>query len=89
MKKLFVSNLPSSTNEDSLQVLFSQFGRVHSLKLVKDLFSGRCKGIGFLEMEGHEARAAIAGLDGKEYEGKFLKVRFEHERPKGAKGKLR
>ncbi len=89
MKKLFVSNLPSSTNEDSLQVLFSQFGRVHSLKLVKDLFSGRCKGIGFLEMEGHEARAAIAGLDGKEYEGKFLKVRFEQERPKGAKGKRR
>jgi RNA recognition motif-containing protein len=89
VKKLFVSNLPSSTNEDSLQSLFSQFGRVHSIKLVKDLFSGRCKGIGFLEMEGHEARAAIAGLDGKEYEGKFLKVRFEQERPKGAKGRRR
>ena len=89
MKKLFVSNLPSSTSEDSLQTLFSQYGKVHSLKLVKDLFSGRCKGIGFIEMEGHEARAAIAGLDGKEYEGKFLKVRFEQERPKGAKGRRR
>ena len=89
MKKLFVNNLPSSTSEESLQTLFSQFGKVHSLKLVKDLFSGRCKGIGFIEMEGHEARAAIAGLDGKEYEGKFLKVRFEQERPKGAKGRRR
>lgn len=87
MKKLFVSNLPSNTNEDSLQTLFAQYGRVHSLKLVKDLFSGRCKGIGFLEMEGHEARAAIAGLDGKEFEGNFLKVKFEEERSRGAKGR--
>ena len=83
MKKLFVGSLPPTTTEASLQALFSQFGKVHSLKLVKDLFSGSCKGFGFLEMEGHEARAAIAGLDGKSFEGNSLKVKYEEEKAKG------
>lgn len=86
MKKLFVGSLPPSTTEESLQDLFSPFGTVRSVKLVKDLFSGNCKGFAFLEMEGHEARAAIAGLDGKSHEGNLLKVKFEEERGKGGKG---
>ena len=89
MKKLFVGSLPPTTTEASLEDLFSQFGTVRSLKLVKDLFSGNCKGFGFLEMEGHEARAAIAGLDGKSFEGRNLKVKFEEERVKGHKGRRR
>ena len=56
------------------------------MKLVKDLFSGNCKGFGFLEMEGHEARAAIAGLNGKHLDGNLLKVQFEEESKKGHKG---
>lgn len=86
MKKLFVGSLPPNSTEESVQDLFSQYGRVHSIKLAKDLFSGRCKGFGFLEMEGHEARAAIAGLDGKSFEGSFLKVKFEEERGRGQRG---
>ena len=89
MKKLFVGSLPSSTTEESLQALFSPFGTVRSINLVKDLFSGHCKGFGFLEMEGHEARAAVAGLDGQSFEGNLLKVKFEEERGKGHKGKRR
>ena len=86
MKKLFVGSLPPTTTEESLQALFSEFGTVRSIKLVKDLFSGNCKGFGFLEMEGHEARAAIAALDGKSFEGSMLKVKFEEERSRGRKG---
>jgi len=89
VKKLFVGSLPATTTEESVQGLFAPFGKVHSLKLVKDLFSGKCKGFGFLEMEGHEARAAIAGLDGKSFEGGYLKVRFEEEKGKGHKGRRR
>jgi RNA recognition motif-containing protein len=63
--------------EESLLGLFSQYGTVRSINLVKDMFSGQCKGFGFLEMEGHEARAAIAGLDGKAFDGHHLKVKFE------------
>ena len=87
MKKLFVGSLPPTTTEESLQGLFSQYGTVRSLKLVRDVFSGDCKGFGFLEMEGHEARAAIAGLDGQSYEGHFLKVRYEEQKSKAGKGR--
>ncbi|MBI3771640.1 MAG: RNA-binding protein [Gammaproteobacteria bacterium] len=81
MKKLFVGNLPSSTTENDLQELFSQYGKVRSLKLATDVFSNQCKGFGFIEMEGHEARAAITGLNGKSFGGKQLKVNFESPRP--------
>jgi RNA recognition motif-containing protein len=77
LKKLFIGNLPASTRETDLQALFSEFGTVRSSKLVTDVLSGQCKGFGFIEMEGHEARAAIAGLNGKDFNGKPMKVNFE------------
>jgi len=77
LKKLFIGNLPANTSEKDIQNLFSEFGTVRSSKLVTDVFSGQCKGFGFIEMEGHEARAAIAGLDGKDFNGKPMKVNFE------------
>ena len=83
MKKLFVGSLPPTTTEESLNDLFSQFGTVRSTNLVKDMFSGKCKGFAFLEMEGHEAREAIAGLNGKTFEGHTLKVKYEEPRIKG------
>lgn len=88
MKTMFVGNLPSEANEDSVRELFSEFGTVRSIRLVSDVFSGKCRGFGFVEMEGHEARAAIAGLDGKTYNEKPLKVRFEDPRASN-KGKRR
>jgi len=82
LKKLFVGNLPASTKDKDIQTLFSEFGTVRSCKLVMDVFSGQCKGFGFIEMEGHEARAAIAGLNGREFNGKPIKVNFETPKPK-------
>ena len=84
---MFVGNLPSEATEDSVRALFSEFGTVRSVRLVTDVFTGRCKGFGFIEMEGHEARAAIAALDGKDFVGKSLKVRYED--PRGAKKRRR
>ena len=77
MKKLFIGNLPATTDLKELETLFSQFGRVRSSQLITDVFSGKCKGFGFIEMEGHEARAAIAGLNGRDFNGQPLKVNFE------------
>ena len=79
MKKLFVGRLPPTTTEKSLTELFTPFGKVHSLKLVKDLFTGQCKGFGFIEMEGHEARVAISELDGRSFEGSSISVKYEKE----------
>jgi len=77
LKKLFVGNLPASTREQDLHDLFSQYGTVRSSRIVSDIFSGQCKGFGFIEMEGHEARAAITGLHGKEFKGNHIKVGLE------------
>ncbi len=84
MTKLFVGNLPPSTNEIEVTELFSQFGKVRSIELATDVFTNKCKGFGFIEMEGHEARAAISGLDGKDFSGKSLRVNFEE--PKNKRG---
>jgi RNA recognition motif-containing protein len=80
MITLFVRHLPRSTPEESLNELFSQYGRVRSLKLVKDLFTGECKGFATIEMEGHEARKAIAALDNAEFEGKQIRVSQDQPR---------
>jgi RNA recognition motif-containing protein len=77
MKKMFVGNLPPDASEQTVGELFSEFGKVRSIHLVTDVFTRKCRGFGFIEMEGHEARAAIAGLDGKTFGGKSLRVRFE------------
>ena len=80
MKKMFVGNLPTDASEESVRELFSEFGTVRSISINRDLFTGKCRGIGFIEMEGHEARAAIAGLNGKSLGGNLLTVRFEDPR---------
>ncbi|MBK8162556.1 MAG: RNA-binding protein [Gammaproteobacteria bacterium] len=77
MKKMFVGNLPADASEQAVGELFSEYGKVRSIQIATDVFTRKCRGFGFIEMEGHEARAAIAGLDGKSYGGKSLRVRFE------------
>ncbi len=85
---LSVRGLPRSTTEESITELFETYGAVRSLKLVKDLFSGDCKGFATIEMEGHEARAAMTALDGSEFDGSLLRV--GPDRPKkGRPGKRR
>jgi len=84
---MFVGGLPVESTEESVTELFAEFGRVRSIKLASDVFSGKCKGFGFVEMEGHEARKAIAALDGKVVGEKSLRVQFEN--PKGKGGKRR
>jgi RNA recognition motif-containing protein len=81
---MFIGNLPQDATQESVEELFSEFGTVRSIRLVADVFSGKCKGFGFVEMEGHEARAAIAGLDGKMFGDRSLRVNFED--PRNARG---
>jgi RNA recognition motif-containing protein len=79
MLKMFIGNLPPEATETSVRAMFSEFGTVRSIDVARDLFNGRCKGFGFVEMEGHEARAALAALDGRTLPGaeQGLRVRIE------------
>ncbi|MEE4217471.1 MAG: RNA-binding protein [Xanthomonadales bacterium] len=87
MKKLFVGNLPPEASEASVRDMFAEYGTVRSIDLAHDIFTGRCKGFCFIEMEGHEARAAQNALDGStQLGGGFLKVRFEQPR-RGGRGR--
>lgn len=85
MFKIYAGNLPSDMTEKELTELFAAHGRVRSIKLPHDVFSGKCRGFGFIEMEGHEARAAIAALNGREFRGNALRI--NPERPRVVRGR--
>lgn len=88
MKTLFVGNIAPQATENDIMSLFGEFGTVRKLKMPRDIFSGKCKGFAFVDMEGHEARAAMAALDGKSFMENSLKVRDEKAKNKG-KGRRR
>ena len=82
MKRLFVGNLPPDTRAKDLADLFETCGRVRSINLITDMFTRKCKGFGFIEMEGHEARAAIQKLDNFDLKGNLIRVSFESPKHK-------
>jgi len=74
-KRLYVGGLSYRTTEDTLKDLFSKAGMVSSVSIIKDKFSGRSRGFGFVEMSTEqEAKKAIEMFDGKEFEGRNIKV---------------
>jgi len=74
MKQIYVGNLPYRSGEEEVRDLFSQYGEVNSVKLITDRETGRPRGFGFVEMEDEGALKAIEALDGKEFEGRTLRV---------------
>jgi RNA recognition motif-containing protein len=73
--KLYVGNLSYSTSSDSLRTAFESFGSVNSAEVICDKTTNRSRGFGFVEMTNdEEAKAAIAALDGKDLEGRSVKV---------------
>ncbi len=77
-QKLYIGNLPFSATEESIRALFEPIGQVVSVTLIKDTHSGRPRGFGFLEME--NAEQAVADLNGREVEGRAMKVDLARER---------
>lgn len=87
MLTIFIRGLARSTSESSLTDLFTPFGQVHSVRLVKDIFTGQCKGFGEVKMEGHEARSAIAALNFREIDGSTLRIEIDRGRKPSARGR--
>ncbi|WP_406665724.1 RNA recognition motif domain-containing protein [Gallaecimonas sp. GXIMD1310] len=77
---LYVGNLPYRANEQSVQQAFEQYGKVLSVRLLKDRNTGRRRGFGFVEMLKEDAAAAIRGLNDQPFQERTLKVREAKER---------
>jgi len=88
--KLYVGNLPHATTDSELQELFTNFGTVDSAMVIRDKFTGKSRGFGFVEMsESNEAEAAIEQVNGSELGGRTLTVneaRPREDRPRGGGG---
>ncbi len=89
-KKLYVGNLSYSVDSSELEKMFSAHGTLASAQIISDRETGRSKGFGFVEMNSDsEAQAAIAALNGQEFQGRTLTVneaRPREERPGGFGG---
>jgi RNA recognition motif-containing protein len=72
---IYVGNLTFNTNNRELETLFSQYGEVADAQVITDRETGRSRGFGFVEMSSREAaEAAISALNGKDVDGRALKV---------------
>ena len=81
MKNIFVGNMSFRTTGEELRALFEAFGEVTRVHLATDRETGRARGFAFVEMPNDDAAArAMTALDGKEVEGRNLKV--NEARPK-------
>ena len=74
-KKLYVGNMSYEVSSSDLERLLSEHGTVLSAEVISDRATGQSKGFGFVEMStDEEAQAAIAALNGQDYEGRALTV---------------
>lgn len=81
---IYVGSLPYDVSEDDLKQAFQGFGSVESVNIVKDKFTGKSKGFGFVQMPSkEEAEAAIDGLNGKEFKGRTLSVNKARPKSEG------
>jgi len=84
---IYVGNLSLEATEEELRKAFEAFGQVASVNIIKDRYSGRSRGFGFVEMPARaEAQAAITGLNGKEMQGRTLSVSEARPRSEGGRG---
>lgn len=83
---IYVGNVSYDLTEKELEELFAEFGSVSAARIITDRMTGRSKGFGFVEMDNKaEGEEAIKQLDGKEMNGRPLKVneaRPREERPR-------
>ncbi len=85
--KLYVGNLSFNSTEQDLEEVFGEIGTVESVNIIADRDTGRSRGFGFVEMSSaEEAQNAISELDGKEIDGRNLKVNEAKPRENRAGG---
>jgi RNA recognition motif-containing protein len=84
---IYVGNLSYEVTEEDLKEAFQAFGEVDTVKVIKDNYTGRSKGFGFVEMPAKsEAQSAIEGLNGKDLKGRNLNVNEARPRSDSRRG---
>jgi len=85
---IYVGNLSYEVTEDDLRAAFEEFGQVESVAIIKDKFSGKSKGFGFVDMPAKaEGQSAIDGLSGKELKDRALNVNEARPRTENSRGR--
>jgi RNA recognition motif-containing protein len=85
--RLYVGNLPYTFTQNDLQQIFSEYGTVVSTQIISDRETGRSRGFAFVEMATSEgAQKALSELNGKDFEGRSLRVDVAQERKSGGGG---
>src|SRR5262245_59151713 len=86
-RRLYVGNLPYSATEDQLTELFSRAGKVDSVRVMRDMATGRARGFAFVEMgSDEEAQKAISEFHEQQMEGRALVVNEARPKPEGGFG---
>ena len=81
--QIYVGQLPYNVNENELKEIFSEYGEIASLNLIKDRFTGRSKGFCFIDMPNNsEADKAIKALNKSSIQGREIKVNQVEQRRK-------
>jgi len=74
-KRLYVGNVSFDVSDEELEQAFSQYGEISSAKVVRDQYTGRSKGFGFVEFaQEADAQKAMEDMNGKELSGRVIKV---------------
>ena len=80
---IYVGNLAYSTTDEGLRALFAAYGTVSSARVCTDRMTGRSRGFGFVEMPNQqEAQAAVDAINGKEVDGRPLRVNESQPKPR-------
>ena len=86
-RKLYVGNLPYETGETELQDLFGKVGQVESVRVMRDMATGRARGFAFVEMASDEdAQKAVTELNQTQLGGRTLAVNEARPKPEYAGG---
>jgi RNA recognition motif-containing protein len=86
MAKLYVGNIPWRCTEQDLEAFFSDAGTVQSVAIITDRETGRSRGFAFVEMDDQGAREAIDKLNGRDFQGRPIRVSEARERERGGGG---
>lgn len=86
-KKLFVGGLSWGTNDDGLRDAFARFGSISEARVIMDRETGRSRGFGFITFDDdQDAINAMNEMNGKELDGRSIKVNEAQEKPSGGGG---